>query len=158
MIDFLYTLIIFPLVQVIEVVHYCGIRLFRNEFWAIGGISLFVSVCTLPLYLMAEKQQKAERDIQAKLKPVVDNIKAVFKGDKRFMILQTYYRQNHYHPIYALRNSINLLIQIPFFIAAYSFLSKLAVLQGASFYFIKDLGAPDALFTIPARWGGGCNS
>jgi membrane protein insertase Oxa1/YidC/SpoIIIJ len=64
------------------------------------------------------------------------------------MILSTYYKQNHYHPVYALRSTFGLFIQIPFFIAAYSYLSHLQTLQGASFFFITDLGKPDALFSI----------
>ncbi|GHU39672.1 membrane protein [Spirochaetia bacterium] len=144
----LYTLIIFPLVQFIELVYLLAFRLFNNECIAIVGVSLIVSVCTLPLYFMAEKQQQAERETQRKLKPVIDNIRAVFTGDKRFMILQTYYRQNHYHPVFALRSTLSLLIQIPFFIAAYTFLSNLEVLQGVSFFLIKDLGKPDELFVL----------
>ncbi|GMO46639.1 MAG: YidC/Oxa1 family membrane protein insertase [Termitinemataceae bacterium] len=148
MLDFLYTLIIFPLVQIIEIVYIFSEKVFKSEFTAIGFISLLISVCTLPLYFMAEKKQDLERDIQAKLKPGIDRIKKTFSGDTRFMILQTFYRQNNYHPMYALRSSLSLLIQIPFFIAAYTFLSHLSDLQGASFYFIKNLGLPDALLNI----------
>jgi hypothetical protein len=64
------------------------------------------------------------------------------------MILSTYYRQNHYHPIYAMRSSFGLLIQIPFFIAAYSYLSQLEALKNESFFFISDLGAPDGIVSI----------
>ncbi|MDR0575302.1 MAG: YidC/Oxa1 family membrane protein insertase, partial [Tannerella sp.] len=85
---------------------------------------------------------------QKRLKPKLDKIKAVFKGDEQYLILSTYYRQNHYHPIYALRSTFSLLIQIPFFIAAYSYLSSLEALKGASFLFIQDLGAPDRLASI----------
>ncbi|MCL2186300.1 MAG: YidC/Oxa1 family membrane protein insertase, partial [Treponema sp.] len=77
-----------------------------------------------------------------------DKIKRAFKGDEQYMILKTFYRQNHYHPIYALRSSFGLLIQVPFFIAAYQFISHLELLNGVSFYFIKDLSSPDALFSI----------
>ena len=59
-----------------------------------------------------------------------------------------YYRENHYHPIMALRSSLSLLIQIPFFIAAYHFLSNLESIKGTSFYFINDLGKPDGIFTV----------
>jgi YidC/Oxa1 family membrane protein insertase len=103
-------------------------------------------VLCLPLYAIAEKWRQIQRDIEEKLKPKIDKIKAVFKGDEQYMILSTYYRQNHYHPIYALRSSFGLLIQIPFFIAAYLYLSHLEALHNASFLFIKDLGAPDYLF------------
>jgi hypothetical protein len=54
-----------------------------------------------------------------------------------------------------MRNTFSLLIQIPFFIAAYSYLSHLEALKGARFLFISDLGAPDALVKIGG--GGGIN-
>ena len=48
----------------------------------------------------------------------------------------------------AFRSSFGLLIQIPFFIAAYVFLSNLSALRGEHFLFIRDMGAEDALFRI----------
>jgi membrane protein insertase Oxa1/YidC/SpoIIIJ len=96
---------------------------------------------------VAEKWQQIERDTQKRLKPKIDKIKAVFKGDEQYIILSNYYRQNHYHPVYALRSTFGLLIQIPFFIAAYSYLSQLEVLKNESFFFISDLGAPDGLIS-----------
>ena len=64
------------------------------------------------------------------------------------MILSAYYRQNNYHPLYALRSLFALFIQIPFFIAAYQLLSELPALKETSFLFLKDLGSPDKLVTI----------
>jgi hypothetical protein len=52
-----------------------------------------------------------------------------------------------------MRNTASLLIQIPFFIAAYSYLSHLDALKGTHFLFIADMGAPDGLVKI----GGGIN-
>jgi YidC/Oxa1 family membrane protein insertase len=121
-------------------------RVFHNPGMAVLGVSVAVSICTLPLYFVAEKYQQKERDLQKRLKPKVDKIKTVFSGDEQYMILSAYYKQNRYHPVYAMRNTFSLLIQIPFFIAAYSYLSHLEILQGTSFLFIKNLGKPDALF------------
>jgi membrane protein insertase Oxa1/YidC/SpoIIIJ len=59
-----------------------------------------------------------------------------------------YYRENHYHPVMALRSAISLLIQIPFFMAAYSFLSHFELLKGVSFLMIQDLGSPDKLLSL----------
>ena len=146
MLHFFYTLIIFPVEQIIEFIFVCILRIFRNPGISIIGVSITVSTLILPIYLMAEKQQQQERDKQKQMKGRIDTIKAVFKGDKRYMLLATLYRQRHYHPVYALRNSIDLFIQIPFFIAAYHFLHNLEILGGKSFFFIKDLGAPDRLF------------
>jgi hypothetical protein len=97
---------------------------------------------------MAERWQKTERETVKRLKPAVNKIKSVFSGDEQFMILSTFYRQNHYHPLYSLRSSIGLMVQIPFFIAAYLFLSNLETLRGVSFLSIKDLSAPDSMFRV----------
>jgi YidC/Oxa1 family membrane protein insertase len=148
MIDFLYNIIIFPLVQIIEISFVIVYRIFGNRALAIIGVSAVFTVCTMPLYFIAEKWQQVERELQNKLKPKVDKIKSVFKGDEQYMVISTYYRQNHYHPLYALRNSFGLLIQIPFFIAAYSYLSHLDFIKGSSFLFIHDLGAPDGSLSL----------
>ncbi len=146
--QFIYLLIIYPLYQIIEFCYTLSDGIVKNPGLAIVGVSLAVSFLCLPLYVIAERWQEKERQTQAKLKPGIDRIKAVFEGDEQYMILTTFYRQNHYHPMMALRSSLSLLIQIPFFIAAYQFLSKLEALNGRSFFFIKDLGAQDALFHI----------
>jgi YidC/Oxa1 family membrane protein insertase len=145
MIDILYTLIIFPIEQVIEICFFYGNNWFGSLGVAILVVSAAVSTFVLPVYLMAEKQQHRQREIEKGLKDGVYLIKSVFKGDERFMLLSAYYRQNNYHPVFALRNSFDLLIQIPFFIAAYHFLHNLEVLKGVSFLFIPDLGDPDRL-------------
>lgn len=119
-----------------------------NNGLAVIGLSFVVTLFCLPLYIVAEQWQEEERRIQAKLKPGVERIKKAFKKDEQYMILTTYYKQNHYHPIMALRSSFSLLIQIPFFIAAYSFLSNVDALKGYSFLFIKDMGAQDALLKL----------
>jgi len=148
MIDFLYNIFIFPLVQIVEISFAIVYRIFYNKALAILGVSTVVTVCTMPLYFIAEKWQKIERDLQGRLKTKVKKIKAVFKGDEQYMVLSAYYRQNHYHPIYSLRSSLGLFIQVPFFIAAYSYLSNFEFIRGASFFFIRDLSAPDKLLSF----------
>jgi len=148
MLNIFYTVIIYPLYQIIEFVYQVGYKIFDNRGLAIICVSFAVTFLCLPLYIVAEKWQQLERETIRRLKPKIDKIKAVFSGDERYMILSTYYRQNHYHPLYALRNSFGILIQIPFFIAAYTFLSHLDSLKNTSFIFIRDLGAPDGLLTV----------
>ncbi|MDR0506256.1 MAG: YidC/Oxa1 family membrane protein insertase [Dysgonamonadaceae bacterium] len=123
-------------------------KLFKETGVSIMCVSGAISVLCLPLYMVAENWQEVERKIQKRLAPKITKIKAVFKGDEQYMILSTYYRQNHYHPVYAMRSTFGLLIQIPFFIAAYSYLAHLDALQGSRFLFIRDLGKPDALLLI----------
>ena len=144
----LYLIFIYPIELLIELVFQLSYELWDSPGISLAAVSLAVSFLSLPLYIIAERWQQKERDIQKAFKPEIDEIKAVFKGDERYMILSTFYRQNHYHPVMALRSSISLMIQVPFFIAAYVFLSNLELLRGQSLWFIKDLGAPDHLFSV----------
>lgn len=144
----LYTIILYPLVQIIEIAFMIFDKLFGNTGIAIIGVSFTVTLLCLPLYIVAEHWQQVQRDTENRLKPGIDRIKAVFKGDEQYMILNTFYKQNHYHPMMALRSSFGLLIQVPFFMAAYNCLSSLPALQGQSFLFIKDMAKTDALFSI----------
>lgn len=148
MTDFLFALIIAPIVQLLEFFFTLFLEITGNEGLSVIGLSFVVTLCTLPLYMVAERWQETERSIQEKLKGGVKRIKEAFHGDEQYMILTTFYRQNHYHPLMALRSSFSLLIQIPFFIAAYTFLSHLEPLKGVSFLFIRDFGSPDASFKI----------
>lgn len=111
-------------------------------------MSLVVNILILPLYNRADEIQEKESLKKKSLEARERKIRKTFKGDERFMMLQTYYRQNDYKPIYVLRGSLSLLLEIPFFIAAYHFLSHLAILDGMSFGPLKDLGMPDAMFSI----------
>jgi membrane protein insertase Oxa1/YidC/SpoIIIJ len=148
MADIFYTIIISPIAQIIEFVYVFFFKVFKNAAFSVFGVSLTVSFLSLPLYIMAERWQIIERDTIKCLKPAINKIKTVFLGDEQFMVLSTFYRQNHYHPLYSLRSSIGLIVQIPFFIAAYSFLSNLGALRGVSFFSIKDISVPDSLLLV----------
>lgn len=148
MLTILYNVIVTPLVYIIELVYSVLNRFLANPGLSIIGVSLAVNFLALPLYRRADLIQEEERDKQASMARWVDHIKANFKGDEQYMMLSTYYRQQNYKPTQALRSSISLLLQIPFFIAAYNYLSHLADLEGARFLFISDLSQPDSLFSI----------
>lgn len=148
MLDALYTIIIYPIYQIVEFTYMLFKAVFANTGIAIIGVSLAISLLCLPLYAVAEKWQEIERDTQRKMKYRVSRIKKAFKGDEQYMMLSAYYKVMRYRPSMALRSTFGLLIQIPFFIAAYNFLSHNSDLLGKSFLFIKDMGKPDAMFKI----------
>jgi len=139
-----------PLELLYEVIFMKMYDMTLNYGVSIVFLSLIVNLLALPLYRKADEMQKKERDDRQRISKWEDHIKKHFKGDERYMILQTYYRQNGYNPVYALRSAIPLLLQIPFFIAAYRYLSGLEELRGVSFIGIRDLGCPDALITAGA--------
>lgn len=150
--DFLYNLIISPIEMIIEFVF-----VFSKAKIGIGGVfgsivivSLVVNFLALPLYNIADNLQKKERDIQIKMSKGLAHIKKTFSGDEKFLMTQEFYRINNYHPLYALRSSLSVLIEIPFFIAAYHFLSNSPSLKGIGFAFFSDLGSPDRLIHFSA--------
>ena len=144
----LYQLIFMPLQIIFEVIYYLAFRLIGNPGISIIALSFIVNLLVLPLYNRADAIQEAERDMEVKLSKGVEHIKKTFKGDEQLMMLQTYYRQNGYSPLDSIKGSISLFLEIPFFVAAYQFLSHLEILNGASLGPVKDLGAPDGLLTI----------
>ena len=149
--EMLYKLIMGPLELLFDSVYAIVYQRLHNPGLSLVFLSLTINLLVLPLYRRADALQEEERRQTLKMKPVVDHIKRVFKGDQRFMLLQTYYRQNHYKPYYVLKSSLSLLLEIPFFIAAYRYLSGLQLLQGQAFGPIADLGAPDGLLHLAGR-------
>jgi len=146
--SFLYALFIYPLELLFEVVFSIANRIVGHPGFAIIILSLAVNFLVLPLYKRADEVQKEERDLEASLARGIAHIKKTFKGDERMMILNTYYAQNNYSPLYVLKGSVSILLQIPFFMAAYRFLSNLRLLRGVSFGPISDLGAPDHMIVL----------
>ncbi len=144
----IYNLTITPIELLLEIIFMLADNVIRNTGLSIIFLSLAVNFLVLPLYIRADELQNEEREIQKKMAFHVKNIKKTFKGNEQFLMLQEYYRINRYKPVYALKSSASLLLQIPFFIAAYNLLSNMQSLQGMSFWFIKDLGKEDATFMI----------
>lgn len=144
----LYTIIIQPLMLLFEVLYMIAYKITGSPGGSILALSLAMNLLVLPLYIQADAMQEEERDIESRLHDGVEHIKRVFKGDERMMILQTYYRQNHYKPTDVFKGSVSLFLEIPFFIAAYRFLANLEPLKGAAFGVIRDLGAADELIHI----------
>lgn len=132
----------------LDSVYAVSYRITGNPGLSILLLSLAVSLLLRPLYRRAEALQEEEDVLARRLKPGVDHIRRTFRGDERFMMLQAYYRINRYKPYHALKGALPLLLQVPFFIAAYRFLSGLSLLQGASLGPVADLSRPDGLLVL----------
>ena len=147
--DILYNITIYPIEFIIEIVFYLFNNVFKSGYaTSLFFLSLIINFISLPLYNIAESWQAKERAIQEKMKPMIDNIKAVYKGDQRYLLIRTCQRINGYKTIYAFRGTLGLLIQIPFFLASYNFIHNLSGLQLGSFLFIKDFSKPDGILNI----------
>lgn len=142
-----FNIFIQPLVLLIEFIFTIMSRWFGNYGVAIIMVSVVINLLILPLYKRSDAMQEQERKKQKEMEHWVNHIRKTYKGDERFMMLSTYYRQQDYQPVNAIRGSLSLLLQIPFFIAAYHYLTSVN-LQGASFLFLKNLGEADRLLSI----------
>ncbi len=146
--EILDTLFLGPLKLLFELVFKIARDATDNLGLSIVILSIVINLLVLPLYMCADAMQERTRKKEAELAPYIKHIKKTFTGDERMMMLQTFYKQNHYSPLSALSGAVSLLLEIPFFIAAYSFLSGVAEFQGASLGPIADLSKPDGLLTI----------
>ena len=148
--DYLFFLFIEPLKLLFEVVFFYAYKFSNNVGISIVVISIVINILVLPLYKRADRLEKEQREKKLAMKPWTDRIKAAFKGDERVMMLQAYYRENDYRVTGVFKESVSLFLQIPFFMAAYSFLSNLKLMQGVSLGPVTDLGSPDALIKFGA--------
>ncbi len=149
MINALFQIIVFPIFAILEITFDVFFKFYDyNITMTIFIISLFINLISLPLYIKAEKLRNSENEIQQKLRTRVESIKKYAKGDEKYLLLQTYYRQNNYHPFMVLRTSLSLLLQIPFFAAAYIFFNSLPFLNNYTLFGKSNLASPDALLNI----------
>lgn len=148
--EILYYICIFPLEQVL------GWLLNRCAIWtrSSGGsvilASVIINIILFKLFLYTDKKAKEESDKKAKLDSRIKKWKSVYKGAKLYAFTRTLYRQNHYHPIYALSSLGGLALQIPFFWAMYLVIKESSLFKERSFLWISDLSLPDNvnLFTF----------
>ena len=118
---FLYNIFILPLLLVLEIIiHIMQPVLFLNPIIAIFYVSLFVNFITHPIFAKVEQLCQKDNDEYKKLLPRITQIKKNFKAQEQRMLLQTYFRQNKYHPLLAhFRQSLTIFLQVPIFIASY---------------------------------------
>jgi len=148
MLELLYLVCIAPLEFCMQIILRWGFYTTASYGLALILMSLAVNTVILPIYNKVEGWQEEERALKARMAPMETMIREVFKGQERFAMISTLYRQHGYSQFMTLRASIGVLLQIPFFFAAYHLLSNMEALHGVSFGPIRDLGAPDELFVI----------
>lgn len=122
--------------------------LFNDPGWAVVGMSVLLSLLLTPLYIWIERRKNSDRAKSAPMQAEIDKIEAVYSGRERFYYTREIQRRYHYSPWTAMIPTLGLLVQIPFLLAAYHYLSELPIFNGASFWYIKDLSKPDTIATF----------
>ncbi len=144
----IYTIVIYPLELIYELIYSLSMRIVPIAGVSIIILSVFINTMLIPVYELIDVIQKEQFEKDKSVKKWTNHIKNNFDGDERFLMLKTYYRQKEYNPLLSLKGALPLALEIPFFIAAYHFLSNLSQLKGVPFLFLKDLALPDGLIVI----------
>lgn len=116
---------------------------------AIILLSVCVKVIMIPLVKIAERWQEEVNEKKSRLQPLVDEIKAKYKGEEQNRKILELHKQQNISPLFTLKSLFSALIQIPFFIAAYDMLSENIALRGVGFLWIEDLSLPDRIIHLP---------
>lgn len=134
-----------PFIYLIKQLFLFSYSLTGNYGVAIILLSFSISLLLLPVFILIENVKKKNDAVKQKMRPLMDEIKSCYRGQERYYYLKTLNRQHKYNPLKALIPTLSLLLQIPFFIAAYRYLEHFEPLKGVGFWFINDLSAPDGL-------------
>lgn len=124
--------------------------------WWVTLLVLTVLVRIL-LFPMAQKAIKMNAQMmadQAKLKPLIDEIKAKHSDAQvQYKKTMALYKEHGINPLAPMLGCLPVLLQLPILIAIFNILGQEIDMQGARFLWIDDLSIPDQLFpfgfTIP---------
>lgn len=108
-------------------------------------LSLAVTALLAPIKRLANILANDEREVVAQMRPMMESIRREADGAERHRRLSRLYRRYGYHPLFALRASAGLFIQLPVLFLAYKALSIEPSLKEVSFWGIPDLSRPDGL-------------
>ncbi|MCR5251234.1 MAG: membrane protein insertase YidC [Lachnospiraceae bacterium] len=144
-------IIIRPLEIILETL-FCSIdKLVHDPGLTLVIVSILLNILLLPLYASAERLSSREQEKQKKTERYRKMIDRGFRGDERLMMQNYYYKLAGYHPLSSLKTLLPLMLQVPFFIAAYVFFSNLHILEDASFLCFHGLTAPDGLLSVAGQ-------
>ena len=87
-----------------------------------------------------------EAEIQEVITPQIRHIRQNYKGGEQHLATARLYSRYAYHPIFAVRSVVPLLVQLPFLGISYLMFAGLKEIHGVSFLLIDDLSQPDQLF------------
>jgi YidC/Oxa1 family membrane protein insertase len=146
--DILYQLLIYPIIFFLNYIFIVLVEIVGGYGWAIVLLSLFVKLLLFPVSIYADRLKKKELATQKKMRPQVAALKKKYKGENQYVKLRELYKEFHYHPVYSLKTSLGLFIQIPFFVAAFLYFGKHKGLDGISFGVIDNLAQPDGILSL----------
>lgn len=146
--NIIYLLIIKPIETVLSFLFGTYVGLTGSYGLSVILLSLSVTIIMFPLFYIAEVWKRKEQAVEKRMKHRLAYIKKYYTGQKRYCMIKATHRLEGYTAASSFRTSFGLLIQIPFFFAAYHLLSHYEPYRGVGWLFIKDFAVPDGLL-----WG-----
>ena len=143
--DLLFNIFIYPIEWLMHTILEGVFLLTSNYGVSIIILSTAINILILPLYYLAEHLKAQHQAQLGDLQPKIDLLKSGYKGQERHMYLQALYKIYNYHPLSSVKASLGLLLQIPFFFAAFHFLGNYPEFNAVSFGVISDLSKSDNL-------------
>lgn len=141
----LYSLTLYPIELLLETFLVILVGLTSSYFFAIILLAILVKAATKPLEALTAKAVATQAEMETVLKPQLDDLKQSLSGARQHEAITRLYRRYSYHPVFAVRSLLQLLVQLPFFIAAYYMLSDFEGMSGVSIPLFGDLAGTDSL-------------
>ena len=149
MLEFFYLLFIFPLEQFLGLFLRGIFSATKNGALSVVLLSLFINLFLLKLLKCSDNKAAIQSARQAKFDERIARWKTVYSKAKVFAFTQTLYRQNHYHPIFALSSLGGLAIQVPFFLGVYFVIQNGNALPNADFASFSAIDSSLGIHILP---------
>jgi YidC/Oxa1 family membrane protein insertase len=118
---------------------------------AVMVLAVLVGVLMQPLNRIADRLQDQVHEIDARLSPLLADIKKNYKGAEQSENILAMYKEAGVHPLYSLKSLAGVFVVIPVFIGAFNMLAENIHLSGEAFLWFADLSHPDAFLHLPFR-------
>ena len=149
MLDFLYFVFVFPLENLLALILSAIFSAVGNVALSIILLALLVNFFLTKILRYSHKKSVFEAERKKRLDERINRWKTVYSRAKVFAFTQTLYRQNHYHPIFALSALGGLAIQIPFFYAMYFVIKNGNALPNTDFASISAIDSSLGIHILP---------
>ena len=116
-------------------------------------LAILIKIVLLPVGVFTARIQRDVSQVQAKLAPKLEAIKASYDGEEAHNLMMAAHKELGVSPLYTLKPMLGTFIQVPIWIAVFNALGEMPQLDGQSFLWIENLAFPDAVgqlaFAVP---------
>lgn len=138
-------IILSPFTTIIKFLFGLFLSVTQNPAFSTILLSVAISILLFPLFAYIERLKQRQNILQQAMRDEIDEINAVYKGLERYCYTKEIHKIHGYSSATALVPSLGLLVQIPFLLAAYYYLSGFTGFQGAGFLYVSDLSQADTI-------------